>query len=176
MHSDATAKKFTILRNTNISKRALEWARIGVKIWSLNENNCVLDSDDCIQFKSTDGRSKLAETGILCNYCTQLNSSIVEYTMWRTNTLKRLLLSARCCGHRVATIDRSISAAGARVQQQMRLASCWEPRDEAQHRLVHFTVTEFRKYASIWHKLHNYRQEYSGVSSTGNRHGVGLYC
>jgi len=34
------------------------------------------------------------------------------------------------------TSCRSISAAVGRAQQQMRVASCWEPRDEAQYRFV----------------------------------------
>jgi len=38
------------------------------------------------------------------------------------------------CRRRVPAIDRY--HAGARAQQQMRVASCCEPRHEAQHRLV----------------------------------------
>ena len=38
------------------------------------------------------------------------------------------------------TSYRSISAAGARAQQKMRVASCWEPMDEAQQRVVFCVV------------------------------------
>ena len=87
-----------------------------------------------------------------CALCTVCGAGSMQWSGVRPSVRpvdrQQQRCAAVCCWARAADVDRQWSERSAGAQQQMRAASCREPRNEAQHRLVYACAC-----ADLWQAL-----------------------